>query len=1035
MRSLGPKHKVTLKVLVTGSALCLFVLLVCSPARALDPSHRLTQYAHTAWRVQDGTFTDSPIAITQTVDGYIWIGTAAGLVRFDGARFVNWKPPAGQSLPTSAVNMLFASRDGTLWIGTTKGLCRAKGSDFFCFSPGSSGITGILEDESGTVWLDRYSIRDGAGPLCRVNGQELQCFGKADGIPVEYGTNLYRDSQGYLWMGSYMLCQWKPGEPLRTYFQKELSSRDDGVLAMTQAPDGSLLAALDGAGHGLGIQQYTNGKWTSYVAGNFNGALVWANALFVDRNQAVWIGTRNDGLYRIYEDVVEHYRSEDGLSANTVEAIYQDHEGNIWVATEEGVDIFKDLSVVTFSTREGLSPRWLNSILSARDGSVWVGSDEALDIIRNGKISSLKADHGLPGRSVCALLEDRKGRLWLGLADKLMIYDHGKFSQVKRSDGSPVGGTNTGRFYAIIEDAHQDVWATLVDSKGNKIFHFEDTKLVEEIPVVHDRDHILRWLAPDPKNGVWIGMGARLARYADGHMDSWSPMPENNNFSIRYLLADGEKSVWLATTNGLFRWSNGQTKALTTANGLPCNAINALLEDKQDAIWLAMECGLARVSKLELAEWWYEPARQVALRLYDAFDGARPANMAMQPKATQSQDGRLWFANGEVVQMIDPRVSTDNASLPPVHIERLVADRKEYEIQGELRLPALTRDLEIDYTALSFVAPQKVRFRYMLEGRDRDWQDIVDRRQVFYNDLHPGAYRFRVIACNNSGVWNVTGATLAFRILPAWYQTSWFLILCIVTAVSLTWAIYQLRVRQIARAISVRFDERLAERTRIARELHDTLLQTVQGSKLLADNALDEPDDVVHLRSTVKRLSGWLGQATQEGRAALNSLRTATTETSDLAAGLRRATEECLLNSSLNVEFSVTGGPRDMHPIVRDEVYRIGYEAIRNACEHSSASKLEVSLNYATDLTLRVKDNGTGIDAPVVTEGKEGHFGLRGMRERASQIESRFTLTSSPDSGTEITLVVPGGIIFRKASATRFERVKSYMRRKAETSD
>ena len=378
-----------------------------------------------------------------------------------------------------------------------------------------------------------------------------------------------------------------------------------------------------------------------------------------------------------------------------------------------------------------------------------------------------------------------------------------------------------------------------------------------------------------------------------------------------------------------------------------------------------------------------------------------------------------------VVQVIDPEHLAGNPIPPPVLIENVIADRKSYSPVGDLRLPPLTRDLEIHYTALSFVVPQKAQFRYKLEGHDSDWQDPGTRRQAFYNDLSPGNYTFRVIASNNDGVWNETGATLAFRVLPAWYQTYWFLALCVGAGLFLVWVVYSLRVRQIAKAISVRFDERLAERTRIAQELHDTLLQTVQGSKFVADVALEKSSDSAYVRLALEKLSKWLGQATQEGRAALNSLRCSTIETNDLAAGLRRATEECLLNRPMAVKFSVAGAARDMHPIVRDEIYRIGYEAIRNACEHSSASQLEVKLSYAQDLTLRVIDNGIGIEPAVLMNGKEGHFGLKGMRERAERITSKLTLVSSPNSGAEMTLVVPGGMIFRKANATRFKRIKA----------
>jgi signal transduction histidine kinase len=286
-----------------------------------------------------------------------------------------------------------------------------------------------------------------------------------------------------------------------------------------------------------------------------------------------------------------------------------------------------------------------------------------------------------------------------------------------------------------------------------------------------------------------------------------------------------------------------------------------------------------------------------------------------------------------------------------------------------------------------------------------------------------------VIACNNDGVWNEEGATLGFSIAPAWFQTTWFLVACVVIGAVVAWVIYRSRERQIARAISARFDERLAERTRMARELHDTFLQTIQGSKLVADDALDPSTDLVRMRHAMEQLSVWLEQAMREGRAALNSLRTTTTQKNDLAEAFRRATENGFMPGSMQATLSVVGEARNMHPIVRDEIYRIGYEAIRNAYKHSQASRLDVELRYAHDLILRVRDNGVGIDPSTAALGKDGHFGLPGMRERTARIGATLTMVSSANSGTEITVVIPGGIVFQKESLTQFEKMKALLRR------
>jgi signal transduction histidine kinase len=372
----------------------------------------------------------------------------------------------------------------------------------------------------------------------------------------------------------------------------------------------------------------------------------------------------------------------------------------------------------------------------------------------------------------------------------------------------------------------------------------------------------------------------------------------------------------------------------------------------------------------------------------------------------------LWFANQVALQMIDPNHLAVNALPPPVHIEQVVADRVNYSSAHAISFPALTRDLEIDYTALSFSVPQKVHFRYKLEGHDPVWQEPGTRRQAFYSDLRPGKYRFHVIACNNDGIWNEQGAILDFSIAPMWYQTMSFRILCLVSFAVIGSILYRIRVRQVAKAISVRFDERLSERTRMARELHDTFLQTIQGSKFVVDDGLEEPVDAEKMHRALGQVSGWLEQAIEEGRAALNSLRSSTTLKNELAPALRRAAEGGVVPDGMTISVSVIGDARELHPIVRDELYRIGHEAIQNAKTHSHASFLAIDLAYGHDLVLHVRDNGVGIDPGYAISGREGHHGLQSMRERAARIQGTLTILSSADSGTDISVNVPGRVSF-----------------------
>jgi signal transduction histidine kinase/ligand-binding sensor domain-containing protein len=1025
------------------------------PALALDPDRRLSQYAHSAWRIQDGSFGGAPSAVTQTSDGYVWIGTSTGLVRFDGVRFVPWTPGDGnQWFSSNSVWSLLGGRDGSLWIGTGSNLARLKNGRLFNYTSGRGRINAIVEDQRGGVWITRTRVRDDAGPLCQVTGDELRCYGKADGIALPTGGPLMVDADGTFWVGNASaLVHWS-GDSSRTHMTRQLQPAAglSGVAALAAGPDGSVWSGMSRTGPGLGLQRLQEGVWRPVSAPDFDGSSLAVNALFMDRGKAMWIGTEGHGIYRLAAGRMDRFSRADGLSGDSVTSFHEDREGNMWVATSEGIDCFRDTRMVSYSTLEGLSANQVASVLAARDGTIWAGNSGALEAIRGHHASSIKPQQGLPGISVTALLEDHAGRLWLGVDNGVAVYEQGRFRRITRRDG-----TGPGPFVAMIEDRAHNIWGITVGTP-RRLVRIEDFNIREEI--LADRSSTAQpsalaapsapalamppdpqlpaagSLAADPEDGIWLGLGSgSLARYRQGRLETFR-FPTGTGSSatgqgagagagagVRQVVVTSDGAVLGARMDGLIAWHDGGTqRTLTVQNGLPCGGVYAFAFDTQGALWLYTQCGLLNIAETELRKWWKRGDTVVKVNVFDALDGVRPGLASFQPRVSRSPDGRLWFANETVVQMIDPAHQTVNAIPPPVHIEQVIADRKSYPVTPVVQLPPLTGDLEIDYVGLSFVAPQKVRFRYRLEGRDQTWQEPGTRRQAFYNDLRPGTYRFRVIASNNDGLWNEHGAAIDIVILPAWYQTNAFLMLSVITAAMGIWAIYQLRMRQMARALNVRFDERLEERTRVARDLHDTLLQTVQGSKMVVDNALYRPDDG-GMRQAMEQVSVWLGQASAEGRAAVNALRASTLEKNDLAEAFGRALEDCGRQGSCRASFSVTGAAREMHPMVRDEVYRIGYEAIRNACTHSGGNRLEVVLTYARDLILRISDNGVGIDPAVASGGKEGHFGLQGMRERAGRIGATLTVESSAGSGTEIRLHVPGRVVFHEPAVSLFARL------------
>jgi len=764
-------------------------------------------------------------------------------------------------------------------------------------------------------------------------------------------------------------------------------------------------------------------------------------ALF-DRDRSLWIGPDQKGLRRVVDArqperaVLDQLSAREGLSSDQVYSALEDREGTLWFGTAVGLDRFRENKVIAYSKGEGLISDHRLAVASTPDGSVWLASytGNTVQRFRQGRITTSK----LPAYSrsdttrILSLYADGNSRVWVGGSFGLAEGAEGNVSFIKVPDVE-----SGAMVHAIAQDASGKLWITVWGGdKGGGVLRLRDGNWTDFRNRVHLPQYRCRILYGDPLGRLWLGFeDGEVAIYENEEFHLYSSKDGLPDGKILAITRDRTGNFWIGSEGGLSHFDHGHFVTLTKTNGLPGNSVSGIVEDDEGFLWLAGSLAILRVSSQELEKALVSPSYRMQGTSFDATDGLRglPRQREPFPTAIRSTDGRLWFSTSEGVAVIDPRHLPKNIVAPPVTIEALHADDRTFTPSSGLRLGAGTRNLQFEYAALSLTAPERVQFRYKLEGYDDDWRGPVSAREVAYTNLPPRNYRFRVIACNNDGVWNEAGAILDFSVAPAWYQTNWFRILFVVCGVFIVAVLYRLRVRQVARAISARFDERLAERTRMARELHDTFLQTIQGSKLVADDALEPSTDPARMRRAMEQLSVWLGRAMEEGRAALNSLRTTTTRTNDLAEALRRIAEDGLAPSSMAITFSVVGDAREMHPIVRDEIYRIGYEAIHNACTHSGASRLEVELRYSNDLALRVNDNGVGIDPSIADGGKAGHFGLQGMRERAARIEGKLTLVSSANSGTEIYLAVSGGTIFPKMMPVRpslFARIRNLFRSK-----
>ena len=994
-------------------------------ALAVDPRTPISQYGHTTWRLEDGLLNSAPLALAQGGDGYLWIGTETGLIRFDGVHFQQWTPPGWETIAGHQINVLYTARDGTLWIGTPTNLASWKNGTLNVVSSQKAlYVNQIVEDRDQNIWFTVSRRADTS--LCEVDGKQTRCFGRSDGIPLVIGQRLIANSDGSFTLGTDgTVINWSPAKGLiSSHTFAGLPSGSTGVSALEHRADGSLAVGFDTAGSTLGLELLVQDKQAPFSLPGLDGASLKVQTLHVDRKGAFWIGTRGDGLYKVSEGTVSHISRNIGLSGNSVRNVLEDREGNVWVATDGGLDCFRDHKVISWSTDQGLPASYVRSILATREGSVLVGIDDAVSVLRDGKLSSLPLPSGMPKGNIQGMLEDQVGRYWMGVGNELVILDHNQFRVVKRPDGQP-----TGQVFSLALGQDGSVWAVvLYKFLPRQLIHIQDDKVDESLS---DKRLFLR-VASDHKDGVWITGTTSVAHSANGKIE-WIPFngtpgfqgPEK--FSAQDdLLVSADGTVFRSSYSGVWVIKDHTVRLLAPGSGLPCQDVSGLVLSQKESLWMRTSCGLVEVDRAAINEWWSRKDDKIAYRLIDTFDGARLSRSLFFPQMALAPDCRIWIGNENGIEVVDPDHLNYNVLPPPVHVEALVANHQEFQPTAKLVIGPRVSDVELRYTALSLSVPQKVTFRYMLEGRQSTWQDPGTRRVAFYSDLKPGHYRFHVIASNNDGVWNTLGDTLDFDVKPAWFQTAWFKTTMIAAAFFIVWVAYRLRVNYVAAAMKAGFDERLNERTRVARDLHDTVLQTVQSGKMIADKALMPGTNEARMRTALEHLSSWLGRATTEGRSAVFALRATTMDHSELAESLHKQLTEACEGHNISAGFTVLGDPRHLHCVVRDEICSIVREAISNTCRHAEATRVSLELRYDATLRIAVRDNGIGISEEVLSQGKHGHFGLQGMKERATRIGGSISISTSRKGGTEVSLVIPGDIAFRQERSGPVARLLSF---------
>lgn len=973
-----------------------------------DPA--LLQLNHRVFTRTEGVPSDID-ALAQTQDGTLWIGGRAGLVRFDGVRFVSYPEPGAEPLRATNVSSLFAAPDGALWIGfRPHGTAVLRNGRLTHYTHRDGLPDGAVQQfawaPDGTLWV---AARLG---LARFEDNRWHRVDEPSKLDAVYGV--LADRTGTLWVATERrLVARAAGE---SHFQ-EVDARGYEYLPglrLAVAPDGQVWAASKEL-----LRIDPDRREVVTISGIAGGPLLF------DRQGNLWSAAEEaNTLVRVSSAELsrdaartllvhpERFSSAHGLNSARVSSLLEDREGNIWVGTNIGLHRFSRSDVV-----RDAAPRCFRGVLSPAaiaagdDGALWVACDQGshthVDEIRD---RTLVGRHFAPAFNVA--YRDQAGKVWFAGPTALGYVENGRIVT------TPVPAQVFGRpAQALVRDRHGAMWVSFTRRGLYRVLDGQWSEyggldaLPRTFPYVQ---------TADGDGNLWFGYtDNRIARVQD---DAVQLFDSSHGLDVGNVLAIAAKdgNVWVGGELGFARFDGLRFVSIHSASGTPFKGISGIVPARNGDLWLNGIAGIVRISRHEIEQVVREPGHRVICETFDYLDGVpgTAVQLRPQPSAIETTEGRIWFSTTGGIVSVDATRRVRNPLPPPVTIWSLTSGSRRHSIDGaELTLPVHTTDLQIEYSAGSLTVPERVRFRYKLEGLDREWQDVGGRREALYTNLQPGSYTFRVTAANNDGVWNDTGASIRFTILPAFYQTRWFAAAVVLVFVALLFAVYRIRMRQVAAQVRGRLEARLAERERIARDLHDTLLQGMQGLIWRFQAATDRLPSGEPARRLMEESLDRADKLLEEGRDKVKELRPGAARVADLAEALAVECEQFAQWHATKSRVTVQGTRRDLHPIVREEGFLIAREALSNACRHARAENIEVEVSYSDSaLHVRIRDDGAGISPDVLDAGgSPGHFGLIGMRERAKKLGAQLDVWSRPGAGTEVDLRVPGNVAYKKS--------------------
>jgi ligand-binding sensor domain-containing protein/signal transduction histidine kinase len=973
------------------NAACLVIFVLCASFLFASAADRpLVAYTERTWQMQDGLPEQIVQAFAQTRDRYLWIGTTGGLLRFDGARFSLYNRENTPAFSDNNIFCLMVSRDNTLWIGTEGGgLIRYRDGTFRSFSSNdgltNSFVRSVFQDSAGQIWIGTDN------GLFQLHGERLERIDDSATVPLLAVHAIYEDRKGGLWVGGSRLVRLLGNSAVEYHLEGEASQ--SRVKSIVETTDGSIWVGTVSALHRKPFAPTEPSRFVKVreVAGT-------VRFLRQTSGGALWIGTIGHGLYIDRDGSFSRMTAPDRLPSNTVLNLFEDVEQNIWVGTQAGMLRLSNTPVRTVALPDA-SDSDAETVYEDRGGDVWVAS-AGLFRYRDGKATPYRFP-GISGVRVRNVFRDREGALWVGTEGR------GVYRQVgeRLFHYTTKEGLVNNFIRAFLESRDGSVWIATDEGVSRwRAGTFMNFQMPDGLCYFSTRS-----LLEDRNGDLWIGTDRGVSRLHGNQFESDAVTTALEHEKVWAIHQDSDGGLWFGTrTGGLYRWRDGKLSHYTIAQGLASNSIYELVEDQRGTLWISGPNGISVVNRHELDAVAEQRARRVNLTLYGISEGLETIQMCggEKPAGLLTTRGEVWFpsSKGPVRMSIDQPRPSEQA---PVVIDEVVADGLQISPAGGISLGPDTKKLELHYGVVLLRSQERVEFRYRLDGFDKDWSEASADRVAYYTNLPAGRYRFRVAAFEMNNPEQIADASLEIVQRPHFYRTAWFLSCCLLALAGAVWAIHKFRLRQLA----ARFQAVLGERNRLAREMHDTLIQgCVSVSALLEAHSSLGPAEADAQQDLLNCARTQLRTTIDEAREAVWNLRRKSPPAEDLSTLLRRMTEQVSQEFAVNVECRISGKPFDFEQATIHELLMVVREAIYNAVRHGRSSHVQLEVHFdAARCDVKIRDDGAGFDPNAVSALPAGHYGLVGMRERIARVGGKLTLNSRPGGGAEVTFHIPRG--------------------------